>query len=91
MLAVKGLYDGNKVHFDRSSVPLQEECEVIITFLSSETNAAQHSSEEEKKNELAKRQAGFEHFMKYKGCLPADFDYKKDLEEYRDERYGYTH
>jgi len=42
-------------------------------------------TEEEK---LARREKAFEHFSQYKGTLPADFDYKKELAEYRDERYG---
>jgi hypothetical protein len=26
--------------------------------------------------------------MKYKGRLPPDFDYRKELADYREERYG---
>jgi len=37
----------------------------------------------------ARRQEAFQNFMKYKGTLPADFDYKTELAEYRDERYGH--
>jgi predicted DNA-binding antitoxin AbrB/MazE fold protein len=36
----------------------------------------------------AKREKAFEHFSQYRGTLPDDFDYKKELAEYRDERYG---
>jgi len=36
----------------------------------------------------AKREKAFEYFSQYRGTLPADFDYKKELAEYRDERYG---
>jgi hypothetical protein len=42
-------------------------------------------TDEEKR---AKREKAFEHFSQYRGTLPADFDYKKELAEYRDERYG---
>jgi hypothetical protein len=38
--------------------------------------------------DLAERQAAFDGFMKYAGRLPSDFDYKKELAEYREERYG---
>jgi hypothetical protein len=37
---------------------------------------------------LAERQAAFDGFMQYAGRLPSDFDYKKELAEYREERYG---
>jgi predicted DNA-binding antitoxin AbrB/MazE fold protein len=37
----------------------------------------------------AKREKAFEHFSQYRGTLPPDFDYKKELAEYRDERYGH--
>ena len=36
-----------------------------------------------------KRQKAFERFRQYRGILPADFDYKRELAEYRDERYGH--
>jgi hypothetical protein len=41
-------------------------------------------------DETQKRQEAFQRFMQYRGTLPADFDYKKELAEYRNERYGYT-
>jgi len=43
-------------------------------------------TDEEKR---AKRQKAFERFSQYRGTLPDDFDYKKELSEYRDERYGH--
>jgi hypothetical protein len=36
-----------------------------------------------------KRQKAFQHFSQYRGTLPADFDYKKELSDYRNERYGH--
>jgi hypothetical protein len=40
------------------------------------------------------RKASFEAYMNLKKTLkkplPPDFDYKKELAEYREERYGYT-
>jgi predicted DNA-binding antitoxin AbrB/MazE fold protein len=44
-------------------------------------------TDEEKR---ARREKAFKDFSQYKGTLPADFDYKKKLSEYRDERYGHT-
>jgi hypothetical protein len=43
-------------------------------------------TDEEKR---AKGQKAFEHFSQYCGVLPPDFNYKKELAEYRDERYGH--
>jgi hypothetical protein len=34
------------------------------------------------------REEGFRRFMQYQGTLPADFDYKKELADYRDELHG---
>ncbi|GHV82557.1 hypothetical protein AGMMS49991_11150 [Spirochaetia bacterium] len=39
-------------------------------------------------SDIEKRQAAFKAFSRFKGTLPADFDYKKELAEYREERYG---
>jgi hypothetical protein len=40
-------------------------------------------------DETHRRQEAFQRFMQYRGTLPADFDYKKELAEYRNERYGH--
>lgn len=37
---------------------------------------------------LEKRQRGFQGLMSFAGTLPEDFDYKKELEEARDEKYA---
>ncbi|WP_461245795.1 hypothetical protein [Treponema sp. R6D11] len=37
----------------------------------------------------AKRQKAFQRFSQYRGILPDNFDYKKELSEYRNERYGH--
>ena len=37
----------------------------------------------------AKGQEAFERFTQYCGELPSGFDYKKELSEYRDGRYGH--
>ena len=43
-------------------------------------------SGEKQEEKQSRRQKAFERFMQYRGTLPADFDYKKELAEYRDER-----
>lgn len=37
---------------------------------------------------LEKRQRGFQGLMSFAGTLPEDFDYKKELEEARNEKYA---
>ncbi len=37
---------------------------------------------------VTKRKRGFQGIMSFAGTLPEDFDYKKELEEARDEKYA---
>jgi len=70
------------------SIPTEyvgEEIEIIVFPIKNTVNPQKNNDAES----LARRQLAFERFMKYRGSLPADFDYKKELREYRDERYGY--
>ena len=88
MITVRGIYQGgDTVKLDISSVPVHEPYEVEVEFL----NPIQQPEEPDEKAEekQARRQKAFERFMRYRGTLPADFDYKKELAEYRDERYGH--
>ncbi len=39
-------------------------------------------------NTLEERQRGFQGLMSFAGTLPEDFDYKKELEEARNEKYA---
>jgi DNA helicase IV len=39
--------------------------------------------------DLAERQAAYQRLLKYKGTLHRRIDYKKELAEYRDEKYGH--
>jgi hypothetical protein len=48
------------------------------------TEGAIHVSDEEE--DLVERQEGLAQFMKYYKTLRADFDYKKELADYREER-----
>ena len=41
-----------------------------------------------RKSTLEERQRGFQGLMSFAGTLPEDFDYKKELEEARDEKYA---
>ena len=40
------------------------------------------------KNTLEERQRGFQGLMSFAGTLPEDFDYKKELEEAKEEKYA---
>lgn len=62
-----------------------EEVEILVFTVNTADSSLKYSDENEKIN--SKRQEGFNNFMKYKGTLPSDFDYKKELKNYRDERY----
>jgi transcriptional regulator with XRE-family HTH domain len=66
------------------------EYEVVVAFLQP-VKTGQGYDSEAVEQVPDKRKAGFQTFMKYKGILPADFDYRKELADYRDERYGRTH
>jgi hypothetical protein len=91
MLAVKGIYNGgDMVKIDADSVSfIHEPYEVVVAFLHpAETD--QDYDDETAKQVPDKRKAGFRTFMKYKGRLSADFDYRKELTDYQDERYGRT-
>ena len=68
------------------SIPAEyigEEVEILVFPISS---AVKSVDVDEQHN---KRQKAFSSFMKYKGILPADFDYEKELAEYRDARYDH--
>ena len=74
------------------SIPAEyigEEVEILVIPINSTVNAAVESCNGEQ-GQFDRRQKAFKNFMKYKGTLPADFDYKKELAEYRDTRYGHT-
>ena len=71
------------------SIPAEyigEEVEILVFPVNGKENSLESVNNAEEKQ--ARRQEAFESFMKYRGTLPADFDYKKELSEYRNERYG---
>jgi hypothetical protein len=74
------------------SIPAEyvgEEVEILVFPLNGTDNFSGTVNDTEEKQ--ARRQEAFQRFMQYRGTLPADFDYKNELAEYRNERYGYTH
>jgi uncharacterized protein (DUF2384 family) len=88
MIAVRGIYQGgDTVKLDGSSVPVHGLYEVVVAFLNpvQETEKPGKTADEK----YARRQEAFRRFMQYRGTLPADFDCKKELDEYRNERYGH--
>jgi hypothetical protein len=85
MFAVKGIYSGgDTVRLEQTLIPVEGQCEVIVTFLNQEKQAETDAEAED----LARRKAGFQKLMKYHKTLRADFDYQKELAEARDEKYG---
>jgi hypothetical protein len=91
MIAVKGLYQGgDMVKIDTSFLSdMHVPYEVVVTFLRP-AETPQEYADNEANQASDKRHAGFQAFMEYKGRLPSDFDYRKELADYREERYGRT-
>ena len=88
MVAVRGIYQGgDTVKLDGSYVPVHGPYEVVVAFLNPVNQP--ENSEKTADEKYARRQEAFRRFMQYRGTLPADFDYKKELAEYRNERYGH--
>ena len=84
MVAVKGIYQGgDTVKLDSLSVQFTEPYEVVVAFL----NPVQNNDKTEKSNK--RKQEAFERFMQYGGTISAGFDYKKELNDYREEHYGH--
>ena len=42
----------------------------------------------EKEKDIERRKRGFQELLSFAGTLPEDFDYKKELEEARNEKYA---
>jgi hypothetical protein len=85
MVAVKGIYQGgDTIKLDAFSVPIHEPYEVIVSFI----NPLKPKESNQTTEAINKRDKAFQNFMQYRGTLPADFDYRKELAEYRDERHG---
>ena len=72
-----------------------EKAVYVIKFIQAIEDDSKSDSENEigmqsvnRSDDFEKRQAAFDGFMQYAGRLSADFDCKKELAEYREERYG---
>jgi hypothetical protein len=89
MFAVKGIYKGGSMVRIDSGLPspITEPYEVVVTFLQPAKTVEAGGAEKDQ----AKRAAGYEAFTKYKGRLSGNFDYRKELADYRDERYDRPH
>ena len=80
MLVITGIFENDRFIPD-NPVKIPQKKKVVLTF------EEETSTETEGGN--ARRNEAFQRFMQYKGILPVDFDYKKELAESRNERYGH--
>lgn len=60
---------------------------MYIRFVDSQTDS-DVSVTAEKESDMEKRRRGFQELLSFAGTLPDDFDYKKELEEARNEKYA---
>ena len=79
MLVVTGIFDKERFIPDEP-VSIPQKRKVIVTIvekpvITDTQNALKHEA--------------FTSFMQYKGILPENFDYKKELSDYREERHGH--
>jgi len=80
--------DAPRINLSIPAEYIGEEVEILVFPVKGTDNLSGAVSDTEEKQ--ARRQEAYQRFMQYRGTLPADFDYKKELAEYRNERYGYT-
>lgn len=71
----------------------QHKLETVYTymcFVDSQTDDADSASPEKNDaDSIARKQRGFQGLLSFAGTLPEDFDYKKELEEAREEKYAH--
>ncbi len=60
---------------------------MYICFVSSQTDNDVFVTAK-KETDMEKRRKGFQGLLSFAGTLPEDFDYKKELEDARDEKYA---
>lgn len=60
---------------------------MYIRFVNSQTDS-DVSGTTEKEKDVERRKRGFQELLSFAGTLPDDFDYKKELEEARNEKYA---
>lgn len=71
----------------------QHKLETVYTymcFVDSQTDDVDSASPEKNDaDSIARKQRGFQGLLSFAGTLPEDFDYKKELEEAREEKYAH--
>ena len=87
MLVVTGVFENERFIPDEP-VSIPQNIKVVVT-IEEKFELVTTDGKNVKKQEAADS-SPFQEFLQYKGILPADFDYKKELAEYRNERYGNT-
>ena len=75
--------DTQKISLSIPAEYVGEEVEILVFPVSDSANIQEYGENTEKNRN--RRQEAFQNFMRYKGSLPEDFDYKKELAEYRNE------
>ncbi len=71
----------------------EHKLETVYTYMcfvdSQADNADSASPEKNDADSIARKQRGFQGLLSFAGTLPEDFDYKKELEEAREEKYAH--
>lgn len=71
----------------------EHKLETIYTYMrfvdSQIDNANSASTEKNDTDSIARKRKGFQGLLSFAGTLPEDFDYKKELEEAREEKYAH--
>ena len=88
MLVITGIFENERFIPDKPvNIPQKKKVTVTIEEQTTEASGTEKPLGIEGMN--AKKHEAFRKFMQYKGMLPVDFDYKKELAEARNERYGH--
>jgi len=88
MLVITGIFENERFIPD-IPVSIPQKKRVTVTIEEHATEPSSRVNPIETDGKSAKRYEAFNRFMQYKGILPNDFDYKEELANYRDERYGH--
>ena len=79
MVVVTGVFENERFIPDEP-VSIPQKRKVIVTIVEKPVVT-------DTKKDL--KHKAFTSFMQYKGILPENFDYKKELSDYREERHGH--
>jgi len=80
MLVVDGFFENGVFTPDKPLTAIAGKQKAVLNI---------YNTDETAEEKHIKKQEAFQRFMRYRGTLPAGFDYKKELSEYRNERYGH--